>query len=175
MLCGGGCPADNICPGCLRDLPRNDSACTGCGLARAGCAQGLCGDCLARPPAWDAVHAPLRYEFPVDVLIHMLKYRRRLAAAAALARAMAPGQPQAKALAPVMLIPVPMHWSREWARGYNHAFELARALSRRSGSPLARGRLVRSRRTPPQTGLEAAARRRNLRGAFRWDGGHLDG
>jgi ComF family protein len=62
------------------------------------------------------------------------------------------------------VVPVPLHWSRRWRRGYNQAEILARGLHRRHGLPLLRA-LVRTRPTPPQHG-DAAERRRNVRGAF---------
>jgi ComF family protein len=62
------------------------------------------------------------------------------------------------------VVPVPLHWSRRWRRGYNQAEILARGLRRRHGLPVLRV-LVRTRPTPPQHG-DAAERRRNVRGAF---------
>jgi ComF family protein len=63
------------------------------------------------------------------------------------------------------LLPVPLHRSRHTSRGFNQAYELARPLARRSGLPLLTI-TRRRRRTRPQTGLSAAERRRNLKGAF---------
>ncbi len=60
-----------------------------------------------------------------------------------------------------LVVPVPLHWRRRWARGFNQAEELAAHL----GLPVARA-LVRRRATAPQVGLPAARRHRNVRGAF---------
>jgi predicted amidophosphoribosyltransferase len=57
---------------------------------------------------------------------------------------------------------VPLHPWRRLHRGFNHASDLAHAL----GPPVV-GALWRTRATVPQAGLTAAARRRNVRGAFR--------
>jgi ComF family protein len=65
-----------------------------------------------------------------------------------------------------VLIPVPLHPRRRRARGYNQAEWLAAELARRAGLELAPAALVRRADTPPQTGLSAAARRANMRGAF---------
>jgi ComF family protein len=62
------------------------------------------------------------------------------------------------------LVPVPLHWSRRWRRGFNQAEVLARAVGRHHSIPLVLA-LVRTRRTPPQQG-DATARRRNVRDAF---------
>jgi ComF family protein len=63
------------------------------------------------------------------------------------------------------LVPVPLHYWRYATRGFNQAAELCRPLSRSAGLPIVRN-VRRIRRTPPQSGLDAAARRRNLKNAF---------
>jgi ComF family protein len=62
------------------------------------------------------------------------------------------------------VVPVPLHWSRRWRRGYNQAEVLARAVARRHRLRLVRA-LVRVRATPSQSG-GPAERRRNVRQAF---------
>jgi len=77
----------------------------------------------------------------------------------------------ARELPPVdLVVPVPLHWRRQWHRGYNQAELLGRALlaagSRRAG-PRLDNRLVRRRRaTPSQSALGADHRAANLAGAF---------
>ena len=174
LLCGGACRRANLCDACLRDLPANRRACKLCALPREGLADGVCGPCLQHPPPWCDVRAPLRYEFPVDVLVHMLKYRRKLAAGPALAWAMTQQFHSPSPQLFTALVPVPLHWTRLAWRGFNQATELTRELSRCFGLPVI-DRLIRTRRTPAQAGLNASRRRRNLRGAFRWRGPSLGG
>jgi ComF family protein len=59
-------------------------------------------------------------------------------------------------------VPVPLHPWRRLHRGFNQAADLAATLN----LPVVHA-LWRHRITPPQTGLTAGARRRNVRGAFR--------
>jgi ComF family protein len=59
------------------------------------------------------------------------------------------------------VIPVPLHWRREYARGFNQAREIARHL----GPPVMEA-LTRSRATTPQVTLSADERRANVTGAF---------
>ncbi len=60
------------------------------------------------------------------------------------------------------LVPVPLHWTRQWIRGYNQADLLARQLS----FPRCLA-LKRIRRTPIQPGMTSwPARKRNVAGAF---------
>jgi ComF family protein len=72
-----------------------------------------------------------------------------------------------------VLVPVPLHATRQRERGFNQAELLARGLStclekKRGGrSPQVDVRsLVKIRATPPQTGLSVSARHDNVRGAF---------
>jgi ComF family protein len=59
------------------------------------------------------------------------------------------------------VVPVPLHRRRLRQRGFNQSLDLAARL----GVPVV-GALRRPGATPPQTGLPAAARRRNVRDAF---------
>ena len=65
-----------------------------------------------------------------------------------------------------VLVPVPLHPRRRRERGYNQSELLARELAIRTGLELAARALVRRVDTPPQAGLSAAGRRRNVAGAF---------
>ncbi|MBM4070637.1 MAG: ComF family protein [Planctomycetes bacterium] len=67
---------------------------------------------------------------------------------------------------PHVVIPVPLHWTRRWSRGYNQSQVLARALALALAVPFQPGWLRRRRRTGSQTALTAEERRKNLRGAF---------
>jgi ComF family protein len=68
---------------------------------------------------------------------------------------------------PELLIPVPLHFTRRFQRGFNQAELLARAIGAAINIPVRVDCLARSRRTAAQSGLDRAARRKNLRQAFR--------
>jgi ComF family protein len=59
-----------------------------------------------------------------------------------------------------VVVPVPIHWSRRAARGFNQAEELAKDLTFRIDL------LARVKRTRSQVGLSRAERLKNLSGAF---------
>jgi predicted amidophosphoribosyltransferase len=65
-----------------------------------------------------------------------------------------------------IIVPVPLHWTRLFARRYNQAGLLAHAIRAAGGPPVVPDGLVRRRRTPSQGRLGPAARARNVRGAF---------
>jgi len=67
---------------------------------------------------------------------------------------------------PELVVPVPLHPKRLRARGFNPAGLLSRAVARAIGSRAGPRALRRVRETPSQTGLDRAARQRNVAGAF---------
>jgi ComF family protein len=64
------------------------------------------------------------------------------------------------------IVPVPLFSSRLKKRGLNQSQLLARIFFPQAGDALLVDALVRIRNTPPQTTLDGAARRKNLKGAF---------
>ena len=66
-----------------------------------------------------------------------------------------------------LIVPVPLHRWRLWARRYNQSALLAQRLSHLSGTPFDPFALTRSRSTASQGAVPSAkARARNMRGAF---------
>ncbi len=157
-------PERFVCAGCDSDMPRLGAACPRCALPLSSdLPPGVsCAECQLAPPPWSLAFAPLEYAFPVDAAIKAMKFRRRLDYLPAfddeLARVELPEDID-------QVVPVPLHRWRQLRRGFNQAEELARPIARRLGLPL-RNVVRRVLRTDSQSGLDAAARRRNLRGAF---------
>ena len=148
----------------------------------ASCA--ACGDTLEHPThgpvcgiCWRAIAAPAPplvqvsavieraqaiglYDGALRSVIHALKYEGRRSLATPLAALMRDRCAFTLEDAGAV-VPVPLHPSRRRQRGFNQALDLARGL----GLPVSRA-LRRSRATDSQTGLSAAERRHNIRGAF---------
>lgn len=164
LLCGAeGRDARDLCADCEVALPRNDACCARCALP-LGAAAALCGACVGKPPPWDEARVPLRYADPLDTLVLRLKFGGDLAAGRLLSQCMAASLQRDER--PDAIVPVPLSRQRLAQRGYNQALELARLVARGLRVPLASRWLQRTRDTPPQAELDAAARRANLRGAF---------
>jgi ComF family protein len=66
-----------------------------------------------------------------------------------------------------VVVPVPLHWRRRWARGYNQATAVAEELAHGLNVKVAPALLRRVRHTPQQVQPTASARRENVKGAFR--------
>lgn len=124
----------------------------------------LCGRCQRRPPPWERLQVIGDYQLPYSLLIPRLKYSGQILLAPLLARLLADHLEGDDP--PEAIIPVPLHWWRQWWRGFNQAEEIGTALGELTGIPCDTRLLRRIRATPQQTRLSAGQRRRNLRGAF---------
>lgn len=76
---------------------------------------------------------------------------------------------------PTLVVPVPLHPSRRFERGYNQSDWIARGVARRLGVPMRRDALVRKRETRSQTTLSREARLANVAGAFEARSDVIDG
>jgi ComF family protein len=164
-FCAAPCGGPLACAACSVSLPRIVNACPLCALpAPAGT---ICGACLARPPPFAAACAAFEYAFPCDRLLHAFKYGGRLALADFLADALSAAVVQRPAALPLpdALVALPLAPSRQRARGFDQATEIARRVARVTGVPMAKG-LRRARDTPAQAALPWKDRAVNVRGAF---------
>lgn len=173
--CICGSPQPGICLACQRSLPRiQPPICDTCGRPYPGVApEGLalqCGECRTRKRSFDRCRSVLLYHGPAGQAIRAAKYRGRPVVANALgeflwhcAATPPPLFPWSEVNA---VVPVPLHPSREAARGFNQAEAIITPLCRRLGLPLRPELLVRERNIPPQVGLKATQRRENVHGAF---------
>lgn len=125
----------------------------------------VCGACAGRPPHWDRARAVMRYDRHSRGLVLSLKHGDRTHLARSLGRWMRRSGREVLDGAD-LLVPVPLHWTRLFARRCNQAALLAHAIRSAGGPPVAPDWLVRRRRTPSQGRLGPLARERNVRGAF---------
>jgi ComF family protein len=123
---------------------------------------------IADPPAYTRARAAVRYDDVARTLVHALKYGDRLDLAPTMARWMARAGADLLSEADV-IVPVPLHWRRLWARRFNQSAALANFIAGRDGPPASVTALKRAKATPQQVGLSKAARAANVQGAFRVD------
>lgn len=164
LLCGAA-TSHGLCADCAAELPGNHCACTRCALPLFDTEQGMCGRCLKKAPVYDGAWSPFVYAQPIEWMIARLKFNARLRLANVLADLMLQRLP-VPAAKPDCIMPVPLHNQRLRQRGFNQSVELAKPLARALNVPLDVSSCRRLRATPPQTGMSALQRRRNLRGAF---------
>ncbi|MEW5981972.1 MAG: ComF family protein [Acidobacteriota bacterium] len=120
----------------------------------------ICRGCVADARAVDRARSVGTYDGALRDLVHLLKYGARRSLARRLGDLLARSGADLVAGADIS-VPVPLHWGRRWARGFNQAAELAARLP----LPVVHA-LVRVRRTRPQADLSATAREANVRDAF---------
>ena len=114
------------------------------------------------PACWDEVAlSGGRYDRALRNIIQAFKYESRRSLAPRLGRIMRESGAYLLDDAECV-VPVPLHPWRRFRRGFNQAADLAAHL----GPPVVQA-LWRVRATPPQAGLTASQRQRNVRGAFR--------
>ncbi|MGC9260735.1 MAG: hypothetical protein ACP5I8_11770 [Phycisphaerae bacterium] len=129
-------------------------------------AGGSCQHCAHRNLGLDRIIRVGPLHEPLSRLIHSLKFARHWALAQILAPWMAEALRQAEAGPVDQLVPVPLHWFRQWWRGFNQSFELGSELGRIVDAPCDE-LLRRPRSTGAQTSMTSAtARANNVRGAF---------
>ena len=168
LLCGGiarattGVPARSVlCEPCAAALPALPAV--HCRICAVPLESGsVCGPCLRRPPHFDRVIAAYTYSYPVDALVHALKYGGELAVARLLGEALA----GIEASRPDLLIPMPLSPQRLRERGFNQAQEIARLVGARLQIEVAPDICRKIVETPPQATLPWKERARNVRGAF---------
>ena len=154
-----------LCQVCWEGVPRHRQPMCACGVPLA--VASTCGRCRRglTPITLGASLGP--YEGTLRLLLHELKYRGRRRVAPRLAEALLQTPEVGRVLGGGhVLLPVPLHPKKRRARGFNQSELLAREIGSRAGLPVAASALKRLKNTRPQTGLSAAARRVNMRGAF---------
>lgn len=135
----------------------------------------VCGVCLSEMRPLPALSEPsaddvlsfrlsaFEYEGRAAQAVRRLKYSRATSLAAFMADAVKTAVCEADMAEGRIVVPVPIHWRRRCARGFNQADLLCEAFS---PEVVKRNLLLRSRATPSQAGLNADQRRLNLAGAF---------
>lgn len=65
-----------------------------------------------------------------------------------------------------LIVPVPLHWTRKWKRGYNQAEIIASGVASQMGVPVRTDILIRKHRTMTQTKISVKEKAKNVSGAF---------
>jgi len=134
---------------------------------------GRCALCRTGAAGFDAVYSYGSYEGSLRTLIHLFKYNGVRPLAAHFGKLLAIALPRTERFD--LIVPMPLHWRRRWARGYNQSALLANEISKKWNAPV-RNVIRRARFTHTQAGLTNAKRRANVAGAFEMRGGiRLDG
>lgn len=161
-----------FCTTCLGELvPVEVPYCSKCGEPFDGAMTEAftCKNCVGRRVAYDFAISGFKSVGPLRDVIHHYKYRRDLFLRAGLADllsyALKDPRLAKENLQQWLLVPVPLHYTRQLKRGFNQSWELCRRLSSLTGIPAAQV-LSRTSRTSSQAQLHRKKRLQNLKGAF---------
>lgn len=172
-------PARRVCEPCVARFGQALARCSTCALALPvdlsggrGAPSLQCAACVRQPPPLAACFAAMPYAYPWSDLVARYKFGGDPAWAAVFAGLLLQVPGARAALEGLQagdwLIPLPLSAQRLQSRGFNQAWELAKALAQQSGTAArADARLLlRIRDTPPQAQLKREARLRNVKGVF---------
>ena len=124
---------------------------------------GRCALCRLGLQGFDAVYSYGSYEGTLRELVHLFKYSGVRPLAGPFGRLLVQAMPREAGFD--VIVPMPLHWFKQWQRGFNQADLLAREIGKKWNLPV-RNMIRRRRATVPQAGLSNAKRRANVRGAF---------
>jgi len=125
---------------------------------------GRCALCRMGLRGFDAVYSYGSYEGTLRQLVHLFKYGGVRPLAGTFGRFMAQALPRETSFD--VIVPMPLHWFKQWQRGFNQSDVLAREIGKKWNIPV-RNLIRRKKATRPQAGLTNAKRRANVSGAFK--------
>jgi ComF family protein len=172
------CDADTggpaFCPDCRGELlGASGPTCLRCAMPVGPFSDrsGGCSECRGRPMGFDRAIALGPYQGPIRHLCLGLKHERNAWMARWLAELVVEGRSEAiraevEAAGDAWVVPVPLHWRRRLARGYNQAEALAQGMARTLSLEVRRP-LRRVVATPRMARIGRAERAKIMRDAFR--------
>jgi ComF family protein len=125
---------------------------------------GRCALCRLGLQGFDAVYSYGSYEGTLRELVHLFKYGGVTPLAGAFGRFLIQALPRETSFD--VIVPMPLHWFKQWQRGFNQSDLLAREIGKKWNVPV-RNLVRRKKATHPQAGLTNAKRRANVQGAFK--------
>ncbi|MBZ5636418.1 MAG: ComF family protein [Acidobacteriia bacterium] len=125
---------------------------------------GRCGLCRLGLQGFDAVYSYGSYEGTLRELVHLFKYSGVRPLARPFGGFLIQALPREASFD--VIVPMPLHWFKQWQRGFNQSDLLAREIGKKWNVPV-RNLVRRKKATRPQAGLTNAKRRANVQGAFK--------
>lgn len=143
-----------------------DPCCASCQLPLPdGALEGdQCGPCLAEAPPFDGVRAAVIYNEASAAIATRFKYGRRTGHAQLIAKSLHNQLPDDAG--EWLFLPVPLHASRLWQRGFNQSLLIAKHLARPIGGTVEAETLVRRKRTRPLRGMSPKQRAAEVKAVF---------
>ena len=151
-----------LCEACLSNFPWHpNSSCPQCGLTSCG---QVCGSFISLPPDFDKTILVFLYAYRVDAMMQPPpKYGSMLNISYTFGQLL--GE-KTTMETDDLIIPMPMHPARIKERGFNHAHEISKVLTKNQPEKLNYTSALRQKLTSPHASLPLKARVKNIKGAF---------
>jgi ComF family protein len=124
----------------------------------------LCANCLTTPPRHDGIRAAVKYDDISKQVALRLKYGGKIGLAKMIASQLVRHVPDDRRN--IIVTPVPLHWTRLWARSFNQSGLIAEELALAGRLEYIPDLLLRTKRTPSLRGLSHKERRKAVGKAF---------
>lgn len=158
-----------LCRGCSRELFLSKSpTCTTCGYPFFGMVVGpkVCPHCAELDPVFEQGKTLFLAKGPARSLIHELKYQSGFYILKDIERMIRQTPFYKDYFAGAVLVPVPLHPTKERERGFNQSRVITKILLAATGAEALQDLLIRTVYTQTQTRLSRAARHHNVKNAF---------
>ena len=157
-----------ICETCVEELVYiKGPCCMKCGKQLEEEETEYCGDCMRHRHLFDRGRALFDYKSMSDS-IYRFKYKGRQEYASYYAECMSVRLGGwIRQCRPDAIVPVPIHSSKRYVRGYNQAEVLAKELGSIMHVPVETNLIKRVRKTSPMKDLSVSERQNNLKRAFK--------
>ncbi|OGS17714.1 MAG: hypothetical protein A2219_05220 [Elusimicrobia bacterium RIFOXYA2_FULL_50_26] len=169
--CGCGLPADDyyrVCAACREKIRAISGLyCRRCGIPLPDGGE-HCYHCREKKSFhYERLRAAAVYDGIVPGLIYQFKYLHKEYLKRFLGKLLVEALGQYPELLHTdIVIPVPLHWTRKFQRGYNQSALLAAIVAGHINKPFNDSILLKSKFTSPQVGLNREKRLQNLANAF---------
>ncbi len=155
-----------VCKSCLQKIIFNRCyCCCYCGRPMGTERESICQNCSELKPYFNKGISLFSYNAVERSFIHTLKYKNGIYLQKDLLFLFKHEAKRLESFKNASFVPVPLHFLRQWKRGYNQSEYIAKALKKCCGgeiSPL----LKRKVNTPSQTSLTRSERKKNVENAF---------
>ena len=156
-----------ICPQCFQLFVFNQqSPCTHCGRAMGSTEGTICQNCLDLKPYFSHGVSLFAFNILGRQFIHTLKYHQGTYLKTDISKLLKHEQARLTNFQGAYFVPVPLHFSRLWHRGYNQSEIIAKALQSCCNGHYA-AILNRKNNTRSQTSLTRSERKKNVENAFK--------
>lgn len=157
----------SLCDACVRNLHwANENTCKKCGkILGKNYRREFCNDCYEIEHLFEKGFTCAEYGMYEKLIIRDYKYHGKPYFGDKLAEIMF-DRLALEDLSFDLILPIPMHKSKERKRGYNQAALLAKGIGRRMEVPFDKNLMLRTKRTKPMNKMSPQERRDNVKDAF---------